>query len=270
MSSPVINSTAGALAIPPPAVKRDDGTPGDPALDAILGFLQAVCNTYLATGWTAISRADSVSGPVRKIFAHDPQERSFSDNDLPAFFLFREGSRQNVEDIAEDYRLHFDSLRLFWVLTPTQQEIQRYRRSFMNAMAKCIDEAIERGRDPSWAAATDTNPRAATKGTILLAFANIWRLEVLSWRATNLVIQPFDRGDRRTFQAMDMQLDIQEQLERDWLTSSLTYESRMEAQVKNRQPAEGIAGGEADVIISITRHLGGFDSGFDSGFSGFS
>ncbi len=150
--------TYGALAIPAAAT-----TPaGDPALQKIGDYLQAVCNVKLLTAWSAI-RPRSLAAdqlPIRTVVVTNPEEEGFNDKDLPALYLWREDG--DFQQRGSDIRNDESHIKILWVLPSDKQAHQQLRKPAFNAISKTIDDALERGRDPNWADAGDSEWTAAS------------------------------------------------------------------------------------------------------------
>lgn len=149
----------GGVAIPV-SDDADLGPIGDPALGMVGAYLAATLNTYCGAAWLALRPRPNPGEqkPVRNVFTHNPQERSFNESQLPALFLWRDDS--TFADIGDGWRRQDGKWRGLWIFPPDPQEKQTPRRPFGNAVAKVIDNALERGRDPSWVLAEDLDPGA--------------------------------------------------------------------------------------------------------------
>jgi len=161
-------TTYGLIQLPVQSPATPEEAAGDPALTVVAEYLRAVINAYATTAWRTVAPADPpIDGrdfPVNSAFTHDPEDEAFSENALPAIYLFRSsgtGARA-VEDAAEDYRLERSTWVFWWVYRPTTQSKSKKRAPFVNAVAKIIDEALDRGRDAAFVRAGDTDPLSAS------------------------------------------------------------------------------------------------------------
>lgn len=146
----------GAVEIP----VATTGTPiGDPALSKVAAFIAAGLNAYASAAFDAL-RPRSTPRAVVGVFTHDPAERSFNDEKLPALFVWRQSGQ--VADQGDYWRRSEERWSGLWIYPPDPQEKHTPRRPFTNAVAKAIDNVIERGRDPSWFDAGDTDPTAVS------------------------------------------------------------------------------------------------------------
>lgn len=169
----------GALPFPITAPSAT-ATVSDPALDTLLAYLKAFANQYGATAWQAVYKANTVlpNNPVVGTFSHDPEYDQFNERDLPALFLFRNTGRHG-EDIGEDIRCTYSTLTLWWVFPADRDMHRRVRqRPFLNGMAKLVDQAFRKERDPVYVVAGDTEPTAATEGSVVLLHAGIESIRV--------------------------------------------------------------------------------------------
>ncbi|MEJ7728213.1 MAG: hypothetical protein WKG00_03275 [Polyangiaceae bacterium] len=155
-------SRYGAVDIPLAPTASGDFA-GDRGLSALLRFAGAVLNAQAATAWDAIAKGQPA---VRAAFGHDPKERSFNEKHLPAMWGWR--TRGTPNDWAADVRIEEGTISLLWVYAPAQQEHQRIREPFANALAKALDAAVAAGAHPSWIHPLDTAlPEAFLTPTLL-------------------------------------------------------------------------------------------------------
>ena len=164
-----METTYGALQIPVqlPATGEEIS---DPAISLIANYCKALLNTYAQAAWSTVAPTvkglttapNGLASPVvRAAFGHNPEEESFTEDALPALYLWR-AKGAPAYYLAEDYRVSDETWTLLWLFRPAQQDARRIRQSFVNAVYKIIDDGIERQRDPVYVAATDTDPTAAT------------------------------------------------------------------------------------------------------------
>lgn len=158
-------ATAVPLAVTTPA--------GDPALRDIADYCQAVLNTYASTAWVALEPAHTQV--VRNAFTHDPRpaHHEFNANDLPALYVFRE--RGTFGDFSQSIRRAEDAATMLWVFPAAPPPKQTVRSALAPGIMRMLDTLLERGRDPSWTKATDSDVTApaiaADPDAIKLAFA---------------------------------------------------------------------------------------------------
>lgn len=160
----------------------------DPALAVILDYLATflVTDKNATAAWAAIAGQSAKYGAVKRVFAHDPSEWSFSAEDLPALFLWRDDGKQTWD--ADDWARDHTTLKLLWVYALGTQENNRARQPFGNVLEKLITVAIERGRTPGWVQPGDKDPDAATQGSVFWFFAGFDELSYDSWRKATLRI----------------------------------------------------------------------------------
>lgn len=200
----------GSLAFPLPVPGATE-TPADHALDVLLAYLKAFLNYYGGAAWRAIYFAGETGqtlAPVMKTFAHDPTYDDFTEKHLPALFLFRNGGARS-EDIAEDVRATTTTLTLWWVFPADRDQKRRVRqRAFLNGVAKLIDQALRKERDPVYVVTGDTEPTATTEGSVVLVQAGIQSLTVSAPRIGEARIAKGD--DVGFYPRIEMQLDAEE------------------------------------------------------------
>jgi hypothetical protein len=156
--------TLGLLTLPAPAPVGTAAV-GDPALSTLGAFLQAALNRLLAPAWATVCPGRD---PVEFVYCHDPQTL-FDEERLPALYMWR---RSWDPEQADDGRIKRTSLiAIWWITEPGSSELLAKRDPIMNAADAAIALALRRGRDPSWIVAGDTDPMAATMGSLLVAQA---------------------------------------------------------------------------------------------------
>jgi hypothetical protein len=202
-------STIGALAVPLVAPANSSSTVSDPALDIVLGFIAAVLKSYAATAWASVAPGEPI---VRRAFTHDPEDYDFSEGDLPALYMFRTGSANPPEDQSDDLRQHTDSVRLFWIVPRCEPDQERRRVPFFPALGKLIDLKIQQTRDPAYVLASDTDPAKTAQGTVVMRAAGLDWIRFLKWDKTTVAIKMGDGLQSRTYQALDVKLQFQEQI----------------------------------------------------------
>lgn len=212
---------------PPTAAQADGEGQGDPCLWIYLQFLKAFLQTDAqATAlWTAAGMApDGVV--VNAIRAHGPGDDDgepfglgLSTKDLPCLYMWRHGGSDSssVEQIAEDWRVETSNVRLLWVFPDAVVGTQRSRQTFVNALAKCIDDAIERGRTPSFIVAGDPDPLAPSEGSFVHTFTEVYSINATHWGPAKVrisVVGDKDAGAASSFQkpALEMRFELKENL----------------------------------------------------------
>lgn len=193
----------GALDFPVPA-----GDPaGDPGIAVVLAFCEAILNARLAAAWLALGRPAG-DKPVRKTFAHNPEETTFNDAALPALFAWREQGQ--AERIAADYVIDRGTLVLCWVFPATIQPTSKARGPIINAVAKALIQGLMRGRDPAWVLVGDPSPQAARSGSFVWKHAGLWRCAPPAWRLLPVTIEGGEEKER--WRALRVELPIEERL----------------------------------------------------------
>jgi len=204
-------STIGARTLPLVGVTNQIDTITDRPLDIVLAYIRALFNTYAAAAWNTVAKGEPI---VRRYFTHDPEQYDFAETHLPALYIFRTGSARNSEDIAADIRIAPDSVRLFWILPPAPQVPMGRRAPIIAALGKLIDLKIKRTRDPSFVLASDPDPTKVAEGTVVMRAAGLHDLKFLQWKPTQIALKvgAGESASRRVYQALDVKLEIEEQL----------------------------------------------------------
>lgn len=154
-----MSDTFGNLALPtePPAPEQPAG---DPALVRLLAFTRAAISASCESAWAAV--ATSREPVVRTAHAYDPESVHFAEKDLPALFGFRPRQTFATEGAPLDFLTSSSSVSLLWIPAPTTQLRDTLRATIVNAIAKAVAVALQRGRIPSWVDDGDTDPKAAS------------------------------------------------------------------------------------------------------------
>lgn len=181
---------------------------GDPGLTRIVNYLQAWLNARDLGAFHAVVPAGQSAVIVNKAYTHDPAQFLLNEKDLPSLYLFRTGGRQ-VEWLAEDWDISHDTLQLYWVLADREQNFQRLRTTLASGLHKEIYHAIETGRHPAYVLAGDTDPKAATLGSLLYTAANVFAIDVGTWDVGKLNVQMTD-GKPAQFDRVGIKLELQE------------------------------------------------------------
>jgi hypothetical protein len=165
-----VADTFGAITLP--AGVPASGEPvTDPALGVLLSFLQAVLNAQLSAAWNAVNPATTPPQlPVRHTYPHNPQERWFGRDKVPALYLFRSSTNPGTQERdGEDFYRSKDRLTLYWVFPPVKQDIHRTRDPILSGIAKALGVALEKGRHPAWVVAGDLADPDAIKLAVATA-----------------------------------------------------------------------------------------------------
>jgi hypothetical protein len=188
-------------------------TVGNPTLDAIRDFIAGVWRRTAANAWASVAPGEPI---VRKAFSHDPEQYSFIEKDLPGLYVFPQGSTKPPEQIAEDIRVEYGNIRVFWVLPFVGQERQVQRRPIFWALQNVLDQALREERDPGWIVEGDTDPLAATEGSWLLDAAGLKAISIADWADTTIAIGigTEEGATKRTFPALSIRLVFERVVER--------------------------------------------------------
>jgi hypothetical protein len=184
---------------------------GDLGLGFLGAYLQAVMNAHLAGAWAAVA---PLKEPVRSVFYEEPKAAIWTEDDLPALFLYR--GEAIGEQWADEWLVQRTALTAQWIFPPDVPYGQARRAPFVTAVHRSLFVAIELGRHPAYVAAGDTDPTAATRGTFVYGpnFLNPVALEFKSARPAQLAV-PMSDGPSRTYQTIEMKLSLAEVWEED-------------------------------------------------------
>lgn len=180
---------------------------GDTILTTIGAFLQAFLNDKAQTAWTAIAPNTKV---VESAWADEPPS-SFSTKDLPALFVYRTGETKE-EWVGDGILLSTSEITVLWVMRAATQDTQKKRVAFRNAIGKLVNLGIERGRTPGFVVVGDTDPLAATQGSLLYPRLGAWALNYRKSKPRTFMDQMPAKAEQQPFDALEMTLELQEQL----------------------------------------------------------
>lgn len=165
---------------------------GDPALDKLAGFLKAAINADTRLAWAAVHPGivPPEVTPVPVVFAHthNPDDGEFTDNKLPALFLWRD-SWTTARAVTSDWQQQVSRVAVLWVPPRADFEKARYREPFRNALAKAIHRNVERQRNPAWIASGDTDTTASYRGSFLLTQMSATKLRIIDIRPHPLTVE---------------------------------------------------------------------------------
>jgi hypothetical protein len=163
----------GTLEFPAQAQPAGEAA-SDPTLQKFGDYLAAVIRSKLGTAWAGIAPNARI---IKTIGLYDPKVAALLTTDLPGLFVWR--SRMQAERMADDWYVDHSELSVLWVPDPIPQGQFTRRVPFLNGVAKTIYYAIVTGRDPAWVDPEDTDPTAATAGSVLATCANLIMQPVL-------------------------------------------------------------------------------------------
>ncbi len=205
--------TFGALQlpVPEPATKAESF---DPFLQYSLSYFQAVVNAKATDAWQKRVKGSAVQQPIHTVHDYDPAELSFVERDLPALYMWRSKGRE-TEWMASDILVAKTDISVLWIMPAIDQEKQKSRVQFVNDIHKLIASAVELGRDPSWILDGDTDPQAATYGSVYPRWAGISELTLGDWKQKLFVVVDEETKTHYTFHALDLTMHLEEVLTRD-------------------------------------------------------
>lgn len=181
------------------------GTPiTDTFLQTLRDFVKAVVNSDLGVAWLAVapgvgpSGAASVPISTTGIVTDDGDFGiAVNERDMPALFVWRE-ELEGWRWLAADYWVRRSTVRMQWIPPAVPQDRRRLRWAFMNGLFECVQMALEQfGRHPAWIAGGDTDPKAATEGSLFWTFAGAWSLTFGKTKRALRVEQMLDGGTKQ-------------------------------------------------------------------------
>lgn len=214
----------GALSLPMTLAPAGSSA-GDPALDAFAGFLAAVLNANVGPAWSDTAGAAGVA-PGQKVvqttMTTNPENGAFQKEDMPILFVWRPADGDASEQWTDDIVRVQTKLAILWVTRPADQPKREARSPIGNAVAAAIRRALYVGRDPAWIDPADTDPTAATQGSVLMTRAGLsqWP-ELITCKPQSITIQ-LDEAEPRPYWAVGGSIGITELLVADMSVASST------------------------------------------------
>lgn len=198
----------GAISIPLAPISGEQAA-GDPALTFIGDFLVAFLTTdQNATAQWSVTGVAATQDPVKKFIVGRPDDktRPISVAWLPALFLFRNGG--TFDRWGDDWDVVKDKVIVLWVLPISGPEVKRAQLPFANALVKCVYDAIELGRTPSWVQPGDPEPIAQTIGSLLYSYADFVHFTLQTWRTTFVHVDDVSGRSVGDFSAVEMTFEM--------------------------------------------------------------
>lgn len=157
----------GAVSFPAPP--SGNNPVADPLLDSFGGYLQAYVNAVLSSEWSKL--APEQQRVINSVTTANSSRAWFDDKALPTLFLFRH--RLKPEKLRDDVEHDVTQLYALW-MPPKVAYTERERRDpFSAKVAATIKHALRLGRHPYWVDRADTDPDAATLGSVLMDRARL-------------------------------------------------------------------------------------------------
>lgn len=210
-----MGDTLGLLTLPTLGGGSGSAAAGDPLLDVLLAYLQAVINARTKAAYKTICpfKTPGTAGadplPVAFTYAHNPTDECISTGRLPALFAWRTQPHATRTTRTQGWLIRESAIAVLWVPLRATQEQARIREPFRNAVSAAIDLALLRGRDPAWKVAGDTYYGAQTYGSTFAREAKLWSQRVRQIAPHPIQID-FDRGPRVPFDALLAEIDVKE------------------------------------------------------------
>lgn len=176
----------GILTLPvtAPSSPSADACVGDPLRQKLGEFLQAAIRANCQAAWAGIAGVNS--NVVERIEVNDPKDNTFVASKLPCLAIFRTERQRKFEQMGDDVRVRRSKIVVLWIPPVAVQWHRANREPFFQAVEAAIDEAVVRGRTPTWVDTGDTETRAATEGSLIDS-----RLELLYPLALDMQFDDF-------------------------------------------------------------------------------
>ena len=181
-----MTDTFGKLQVPVPVTEDPRGEAvGDPLLDLIGAYFQAVLNADIGDAWGTIFPARAANGasapslPVPRFFTHDPDEASFSSKNTPCLYVYQPDQPEPQRIRATlGWEVVRRPIAVMLVPPPPNQEKQRLRSGIRNAVDKAIRRAVRTMRHPGWVVDDDPDENAPDLGSQFIRHAKLqaWSL----------------------------------------------------------------------------------------------
>lgn len=203
-----MTDTLGNVQIP---ALNTDTPPGDPLLSTLLAFWSQCLTNALTPVWAITCPNIPV---VKTTDARNPVDLTLTTTELPALFLDRL-SYDPLTWEAADYPKLTSHLKLWWVLPRLDLKRRRQRSNIMQAAIAAVMFQTEwTGRAPGLIFPGDTDPIAATQGSLLLKFANVWSINWKKIDDSKLVLDLGNEG-KQSFDCITWNIDVSEKISID-------------------------------------------------------
>jgi hypothetical protein len=163
-----MSDTYGGLTVPAQLPSDDGpaaGKPVDLVLDCFAAYLTAVLIANVGDMWESV--APGMSPIVRRSFTADPEDVLLNESHLPALFVW-EPDPSPHQQIADDWWTTDRTIAVLWMFEPGAITQREDRMRVQNAIVTTIHSQLAMGRNPAWIDPTDTDPKAATRGSVLI------------------------------------------------------------------------------------------------------
>ena len=251
----------GALELPVPAPEDPTSEAvGDPLLDLVASFMQAVINSDVGDAWASVvpsrgaSAATTTSLPVLFTDTSDPDEAAFTSKRTPCLYVWRsdEPAPQRIR-ITQGWETVRSQIALLLVFPPPTQSKQKLRTNIRNAIDKAVRAAVRQGRHPAWVQAGDTRSEPETYGSVFLPIAKLQAWQFTGFKRHLLVIEDEDGKRGTPFPGILGGLLVDEQLVRGRPAFSAISHVQGSVTVGNDELAEGgIAFGSYKFLSALT------------------
>jgi hypothetical protein len=153
--------TYGAIQLP--ILAPAAGFPvSDPALKYLADFAKAVILAKCATAWDEVAPGEPI---VREVFYHNPERGGVSDVDCPCLYVWRDKIVR--ERTAADWLSRITSWRFLWLLAPEEEGARLLQVPILAGLDAALDHSFFWRRHPDWTVTGDTDPVAATRGSLI-------------------------------------------------------------------------------------------------------
>lgn len=205
----------GDLQVPaqqPPDDGPGAGQPVDRVLDCIGAYLKAVLIADIGEMWDAA--APGLAGVVRRVFTADPEDVLLNESHLPALFVW-DPEQANHQQLADDWWTTDRSIVVLWMLEPGAIDKREIRMRIQSSLTETIHHSLAMGRHPAWVDPNDTDPTAATRGSVLIKRAGLITLPKPQRSQRVLITISRENADPVTYRAFRTVVIVTQRFKRD-------------------------------------------------------
>jgi hypothetical protein len=129
--------------------------------------------------------------------------------ELPALFVWREPDSLDKRDwYTDDYENASSTLGILWVPHPSDAHDESDRTPFWFALSRALERGLKDGRLSTWKVAGDTDPTAASRGSVLARWCRFARRRVLGAQPTEIQLLDANGGTLAKYPAVQVSLEV--------------------------------------------------------------
>lgn len=206
-----MSDTSGAITLPV-AIPLSGEPASDPVLGTLLSYLMAVLEADVGDVWRRLEAGSP--GPAAFGYPHNPTSSSFSERNLPALYMWRDGVPE-VRQTTQDWDTSVSTIKALWIMPSASDEQAREREPILNGVSTAVRRAISRGRHPAWVVPGDDYYDPDEFGSSLAHQTGHVDLRYKLGVRTRVRIEDYDGKSVSEFDAIELQLSLTERTDYD-------------------------------------------------------